>query len=442
MQKDDNNNEFFSLTDLDNAEASDNNSEVTFNELEYEFGSNATFTEDEVKAPLQDEAKADKTKAKAKTVEAQTPKEDDTKEEKKVAKKSTRKKKKTEDESVTAKEVKPPTDSEAQKTAKKLMILYVLEVLNKYSDENHKLTQHEIIEKIKEEYGMDCERKAVSRHIKSLIEHGYNIETYEMNNQGYYLVEKDFTPDDVFALWEGLMSSKYLDKAHFNHLCESLMKYSGGAFRLGNSFYGGIVNHFTCFETKIYESLMFLVTEMALKKKVQFIYNKYDTDKTLVPIARKPFVVTPYAVLNVDNVYYLAARVEGKKELSCFNIGLITDLEHLEFLGEEIYDIIGYSKGFNKELFLATFINGYGGEITDFIIQIGIEHMGELITKFGENVKILSNKDGLLTIDITTNFDNMYLWAIHHADHCEVIEPPIMRFKIKKYFDEQSWKYR
>ena len=440
MQKDDNNNDFFSLTDLDSNEISSNKGEVFFEELDYEVGSNATFIENEIKAPLQDEVKEDKQEEKIVKLEATQV--ESANEEKKVAKKTTRKKKKTEEESSIEKEVKTPTDSEAQKTAKKLMILYVLEVLNKYSDENHKLTQHEIIDKIKEEYGMDCERKAVSRHIKSLIEHGYNIETYEANNQGYYLVEKDFTADDVFAIWEGLMASKYLDKAHLNHLCESLMKYSGGAFRLGNSFYGGIVNHFTCFETKIYESLMFLVTEMALKKKVQFIYNKYDTDKTLVPIARKPFVVTPYAVLNIDNIYYLAARVEGKKEISCFNVGLITELEHLEFLGEEIYDIIGYSKGFNKELFLATFINGYGGEITDFIVQTDIDYMGEIITKFGENIKIIDNKDGLLTIDITTNFDNMYLWAIQNADHSEIIEPPIMRFKIKKYFDEQSWKYR
>ena len=44
----------------------------------------------------------------------------------------------------------------ASDTNKKLIILYVLEILKKYSDSSHPLTQQEIIKKIESIYGMTC----------------------------------------------------------------------------------------------------------------------------------------------------------------------------------------------------------------------------------------------------------------------------------------------
>ena len=59
---------------------------------------------------------------------------------------------------------------------KKLLILYVLEILKDYSDEDHPLLQKEIADKIFTRYGMDCERKAVAANINCLEEFGYDID--------------------------------------------------------------------------------------------------------------------------------------------------------------------------------------------------------------------------------------------------------------------------
>ena len=315
-------------------------------------------------------------------------------------------------------------ESASPSSSKKLMILYVLEVLKRYSDEQHKLTQSEIITLIKQDYDMDCERKAISRHIRSLIDHGYHIDTYENNGEGYYITDKDFTADDVFMLWEGLMASKYISKEEATHLIETLNKFVGNNYRLGTAFYGGIINKYTYPETFIYANLMFLLTEMAMGKKVSLQYNQYNLDKSIVPIYDEPLMVSPYAVLNVDNEYYLAACPEGQREMQCFKVGLISSLEHSEFMAEDIKEIAGYSRGFDPKKFTADFIEGYGGEITDFIVLIK------------------EDKLEIAMLDITTNFDKMYAWSVKNAEFTEVLEPAAMRFKLKEFFDVQCWKYR
>ncbi len=346
---------------------------------------------------------------------------------------ATKKKIKTNEEAALAE-----TDST---TNKKLLIIYILEVLQKYSDKNHWLTQADIIEMIKQDYGMDSERKAISRNLKLLIDHGYNIERNESVG-GYCLTETDFSPEDVFMLWEGLMASKYISAEEMKGLVNKLNKYAGSELRLGESYYGGIINRYTYPETHVYGNLKFILTEMAVNKKISFKYNKYTSQKTLCPISDSSIRVNPYALLNVDNEYYLAAAVEGSTQMSCYKVGLISDLEVTEFLSDDITTIIGYDKGFEPMKFVKELIPGYGGTVTDCIVRVSEDVIDDIMAVFGEDFKIISGEDGFLTLDITTGDEKMYDWAIRHADVSEVIEPAALRFRIKEYFDRMCWKYR
>ena len=51
---------------------------------------------------------------------------------------------------------------------KKTSIILILKVLEEYSDENHYLTQQQIIDKVDELYGIELERKSVRRFCLAL----------------------------------------------------------------------------------------------------------------------------------------------------------------------------------------------------------------------------------------------------------------------------------
>ena len=65
------------------------------------------------------------------------------------------------------------------KQPKKLLILNILNILRKYTDEDHRLSQKEIADILKNEYDMKADRKAIRRNLLNLMECGYDIEYSE-----------------------------------------------------------------------------------------------------------------------------------------------------------------------------------------------------------------------------------------------------------------------
>ena len=62
---------------------------------------------------------------------------------------------------------------------KKLLIMNILDILKRYTDEDHRLSQREIGEILEREYGMTADRKSIRRNLLDLIDCGYDIEYSE-----------------------------------------------------------------------------------------------------------------------------------------------------------------------------------------------------------------------------------------------------------------------
>ena len=65
-------------------------------------------------------------------------------------------------------------------SGKKIIILYILQILQKYTDSSHTMTQQQIVEKLWSEYGLEVNRTTVRRNVEDLIHAGYNIQYTEV----------------------------------------------------------------------------------------------------------------------------------------------------------------------------------------------------------------------------------------------------------------------
>ena len=54
-----------------------------------------------------------------------------------------------------------------------------MDILKRYTDENHRLSQKQIADILKKEYNVKVERKTIKRNIMNLIDFGYEIEYTE-----------------------------------------------------------------------------------------------------------------------------------------------------------------------------------------------------------------------------------------------------------------------
>ena len=107
---------------------------------------------------------------------------------------------------------------------KKLSIIYILEILKEYSDENHPLTQNEILKKLYNQYGMECERKSIGANIDNLIEAGYDIVKCE--GGGCYLGEREFEESEIAFLVDAVFSSKSINSDKAKKLAQKISAFS------------------------------------------------------------------------------------------------------------------------------------------------------------------------------------------------------------------------
>ena len=93
-------------------------------------------------------------------------------------------------------------------------ILYILNILKKYSDEEHQLTAVEIQEKVKDVYDVEIDPRTIRRNINLLkYKLNYDISTREENKKGYYLnrdPETDFEPGEVRAIIDNFSYANYI----------------------------------------------------------------------------------------------------------------------------------------------------------------------------------------------------------------------------------------
>lgn len=117
---------------------------------------------------------------------------------------------------------------------KKLLILYILDILQKYSDEEHRLSQKDIQDILRKEYEMPVDRKAVKRNLLNLMEYGSNIEYREVARKDIFkkkasesddnpqvLTEKETSDDNL--LWTDFYLKQKFTNEELRLLIDSLL---------------------------------------------------------------------------------------------------------------------------------------------------------------------------------------------------------------------------
>ena len=93
-------------------------------------------------------------------------------------------------------------------------ILYILNVLKKYSNEDHMLSAIEIQRKVKEIYDVEIDPRTIRRNINLLkYKLDYDISTREENGKGYYInrdPETDFEPGEIRAIIDNFSYANYI----------------------------------------------------------------------------------------------------------------------------------------------------------------------------------------------------------------------------------------
>ncbi|MDL2325123.1 WYL domain-containing protein [Ruminococcaceae bacterium OttesenSCG-928-A16] len=320
--------------------------------------------------------------------------------------------------------------------SKKMLNIYILDILKEYSDVDHRLTQQDIIGHLRNDYEMDCERKAVSRNITALMEYGYDI----VNDGGYYLESREFEDSEIRLLMDGVFFSPNIPVNQSRALIEKLRVLASPSF-------GKALHHVTSLSAihdrqnkQFFYTLQTLDDAIGQKRKVALMVNAYGADMELHPRRKDKYIVNPYQLVAANGRYYLVGNHDNHDNVAHIRIDRITECEMLDIKAKPMALVKGLKNGISLPKYMAEHIYMRIGpsEMTRF--RIHQDDIGEVIDWFGKDITVQKDttKPGFLQISAVVNQSAMVHWTLQYLGMVEVLEPEGLRAEIKKMLHEAS----
>ena len=322
---------------------------------------------------------------------------------------------------------------------KKLALIRIMQIFQKFSDYDHPLKQEDIARYLDEEYGIVIERKAVSRNISLLKEAGFEIES---KRAGSYLEERDFTDAELRILIDGVLSSKHITAKYSKDLIDKLCSLSSKYFRSHVKHVHTVGDWDKTENQALFYNIEIVDEAIEEKRQIRFDYNKYGVDKKLHKT--RTHQASPYQLILHNQRYYLMARNEYWKGMACYRLDRITNMSITEKGLTPITAVDGYENGINyKDLSTALpYMYTDKPEQVEFIAEPYI--IDQIIDWFGKDIRISKYGDGDKQIKVSVRVSPMAMehWAMQYINHVEILSPSVLREQIKENLKFATEKYK
>ena len=320
---------------------------------------------------------------------------------------------------------------------KKLALIRIWQILQKYSDYNHPLTQDEIIEILDHDYGISIERKAVSRNLSLLKEAGIEIES---RRDGNYLESRDFEDSELKLLIDGVLCSQHINPRQSADLIEKLCKLSNKYFR------SHVKNIHTVKEwNKTENPALFYNIEMvdiAIEegKQLQYDYNKYGLDKQLHKSSFQR--MTPYQLILHNQRYYLMGYSTYWKNMVFHRLDRLSNVRLYDKPAHPIREVPGYERGIDYKKIASTMPYMYTDEPERIEFTTEPRIVDQVIDWFGKDIAVRKTDDeNVVVVSLWASPNAMEHWAMQYLNYVEVISPTHLRDRIQANLQNGLEKY-
>lgn len=210
--------------------------------------------------------------------------------------------------------------------SKKMLPIYLIEVLKNYSDYNHRLLQRDIIQYIKNNYNESFERKAISRCIDELIDFGYDI----VRERGYYLDTRKFDKTELNYLIDVLLNSQTLTQNQARNIADKLLVDESEYMKRAIHKIHNISRMPYSQNLEFFLNIEIINEAIENNKQISFDYLQYGIDKKLHKRRDRKYIVNPYEFIISLNKYYLIGNYDKYDNISNYRIDKICNVEILE----------------------------------------------------------------------------------------------------------------
>lgn len=317
---------------------------------------------------------------------------------------------------------------------KKMIPLLILNILSERTDEDHTLDQKDILRILKEEYGLEVERKAIRRNIEELINLDYPIKYTETQREGNVIwsdfwLKSKFTDAELRLMIDSLLFSNHIEHGQRMKLVKKIEGLSSKNFK-------SYVRHIATLpdvgdsNKQIFYNIALLDEAIDKKRMVSFNYLDMEPDKKMYPKKDKKgkpvkYTVSPYQMAAKDGKYYLICNRDHYDAISNYRIDRISNIVIQEDKKIRPFKELKGANGqdFNLGEYMKEHIYMYASEDTRVRFKCVRRMLTDVVDIFGKDVRIEEVTDEYLTASAMVTEAAMVQFARNYSPDVVILEP-------------------
>ena len=321
----------------------------------------------------------------------------------------------------------------------RIRVLYLYELLRKYTDEEHPMSSTEIRQRMKERFGVEIHRTTLPRDIEVLRAAGIEVMQERHKSLHYYLADRSFSIPELRILIDAVQSSKFITESKSRELIEKLMSLTSetSADKLRRTVH--VTGKAKSDNEKGYYIVDAINEAINLGRKISFHYFDYDGKKHhVLKNDGEPYTVSPYDLIWDGDYYYLTGFCDEREEVRVFRVDRIEKQP-------ELLDAVAVAapKGYRVEKYTQEVFRMFATqETTEVKLLCENSMMKAIIDKFGKKVhtKAVDKDHFLATVKICAS-PTFYRWVFGWGGLMRVEGPEEVIAEYKNMLAEEQKMY-
>lgn len=322
----------------------------------------------------------------------------------------------------------------AGKPDSKLKTLYVKQILETDSDEDHILNANDIAALLLSRYGIECERKSIYKDMEVLEEFGMDIVKTVSPKKGYFLASREFEPVEIRLLSDAVQAADFITRKKTQ---EMLKKIEG----LASVHQANVLKKQVYIDRRnksrnesVFYNIDRLDTAIRERKKVSFIYTRRRLDeKFAASKERKIFRVSPYGLIWTNDRYYLVCNNEKYDNLMNVRIDRISKVELLDEPARSVSEVSAYKVRFDPADYAQKTFNMFSGVPEIIELKCDNELLENMFDRFGEqaDTRVADDHSFFLRTEASVNH-GLVGWILQFGDQIRVTQPKALRDMVQE----------
>ena len=306
----------------------------------------------------------------------------------------------------------------------KLRLLYIIDILSKYSDEDNPISATQIMEHLLKEYGIECERKTVYDCIECLNEYGYEI-IKSQSPRGYFMTPYYFEPAELRLLIDAVQSADFISAKKTKLLIKKFSSFASvnQYSKIEKQVY--IDNRNKCANENLFIIIDIISTAISTKKQIEVIYRRRKiVDGKTARYEEKTMVINPYALIWSDDHYYLVGNYNKYDNLIHLRIDRLKSVKVLDSYSRHFSEVSPYQKIFDIADYSNKHLSMFSGDIKPIEMICNNSMIEDFIDQFGEKVsmKPYDNENFIAKVDVAVT-DGLVAWIMQYGNKIKVKSP-------------------